>query len=79
MGSELPSKVGERIEVVGVVESLLVFPVAAFDLAVVSGRVRADQLVADTQEELEQQEENLVVKLRQKLHKKEKGGDEHEE
>ena len=49
MGSELPTKVGERIETVGVIESLLIFPVAAFDLAVVAGRVRANQLVADAE------------------------------
>lgn len=49
MGGELPTKVGERVEAVGIVEPLLVFPVAAFDLAVMAGRVGADQLVADAQ------------------------------
>ena len=49
MGSELPTKVGEREEAVGIVEALLIFSVTAFDLAVVAGRVGANQLVADAQ------------------------------
>ena len=48
MGSELPTKVGEGVEGVGIVEAFLVFSVAAFDLAVMAGRVRANQLVPDT-------------------------------
>ena len=47
VGSELSTKVVEREEGMLVVETLLVFPVTAFDLAVVAGRVRADELVAD--------------------------------
>ena len=42
-------KVGEGVEAVGAVEALLVFPVAALDFAVVSGRVGADQFVAYAQ------------------------------
>ena len=49
VGSELPAKVGEREEAVGIIEALLVFPVAAFDLAVVSGSVGANQLVTDAE------------------------------
>ena len=49
MGSELPTKVGERVEAVCVVETFLVFSVTAFDLAVVAGRIRANQLVTDVQ------------------------------
>ena len=45
MGREFPTKVGERIEAMGIVEALLVFPVAAFYFAVVPGRVGADQFV----------------------------------
>ena len=35
----------KRVEAMGTVEALLVFPVAAFCFAVVSGRIRADQFV----------------------------------
>ena len=49
VGSELPTKVGEGVETVVGVETFLVFAVAAFDLAVVTGRVGADQLVEDTE------------------------------
>ena len=49
VGSELPAKVGERVEAVGIVETFLVFPVAAFHFSVMAGRIGADQLVADTQ------------------------------
>ena len=45
MCSELHIKIGKRKETVGVVETLLVFPVAAFHLAVVPGRVGTDPLV----------------------------------
>ena len=47
VGSELPTKVGERVETVRVVEEFLVFSVAALDLAIVTRRIRTDQLVAD--------------------------------
>ena len=47
VGSELPTKVIERVERMLVVETFLVFSVAAFDLAVVAGRVRTDQFVTD--------------------------------
>lgn len=49
VSSELLTKVGEGIEAVGIVETLAVFPVTAFDLAVVSGRVGPDQLMAYAQ------------------------------
>ena len=49
MGSELPTKVGERIEGVSIVESFLVFSVTAFDFAIMSGCVGTDELVADAQ------------------------------
>ena len=49
MGSELPTKVGERVEAVCVVEPFLIFSVAALDLAVVAGRIRANQFVTDVQ------------------------------
>lgn len=45
MGREFPTKVGERIEAMGIVEAFLVFPVAAFYFAVVSGRIRTDPFV----------------------------------
>ena len=45
VGSQLPTKVGERVEAMGIVEAFLVFPVAAFCFAVVSGRIRADPFV----------------------------------
>ena len=47
VGSELSTKVGEGVKRVLVVETFLVFPVATFDFAVMAGRVRTDQLVAD--------------------------------
>ena len=46
MSSELLTKVGEGVEAVGAVETLLVLSMTAFDLAVVPGRVGADQFVA---------------------------------
>lgn len=36
VGSELPAKVGERVEAVGIVETFLVFPVVAIHLVVVA-------------------------------------------
>ena len=51
VGSQLPTKVGERVEAMGIVEALLVFPVTAFYFAVVSGRIRADQFVPYAQVE----------------------------
>ncbi len=49
VGSELPTKVVERVEGVLIVETFLVFPMAAFHLAVVAWGVRTDQFVADAQ------------------------------
>ena len=46
--SELYTKIGKREETMCVVESLLVFAVAAFYFAVVAGCVGADQLVPDS-------------------------------
>lgn len=46
---ELFIKIGQREEPVGIIESFLVFPVTAFNLAVMARRIRADQLVPDTQ------------------------------
>ena len=48
VGSELPTKVVERVEGMLIVKAFLVLPVAAFHLAVMAGRVRPDQLVSDT-------------------------------
>ena len=45
--SELHTKIGKREETMCVVESLLVFAVAAFYFAVVAGCVGTDQLVPD--------------------------------
>ena len=45
VGSQLPTKVGERVEAMGIVEAPLVFPVAAFYFAVVSGCVGTDPFV----------------------------------
>ena len=47
VGSELPTKVVEGVEGMLVVKAFLVFPVAAFDLAVMARRIRANQFVAD--------------------------------
>ena len=47
MYSELRTKIGKGKETVGVVETLLVFTMAAFYFAVVAGRVWTDQLVPD--------------------------------
>ena len=46
--SELHTKIGKREETVGVIETLLVFTVAALYFAVVTGCVWADQLVPDS-------------------------------
>ena len=51
VGSWLPTKVGERIEAMGIVEALLVFPVAAFYFAVVPGRVGTNPFVPYAQVE----------------------------
>ena len=45
--SELLGKVIWRIKAVAGIEAFLVFPVTALHLAVVAGRIGADQLVAD--------------------------------
>ena len=47
MYSELRTKIGKGKETMGVVETLLIFAVAAFYFAVVAGRVWTDQLVPD--------------------------------
>ena len=47
MSSELHTKIGKGEETVGVVETLLVFPVTAFYFAVVAGRIRTDEFVPD--------------------------------
>lgn len=47
VGSELPGKVGEGVEAVRVIEELLIFTMAALDLAVVARRIRTNQLVPD--------------------------------
>ena len=49
MYSKLLFKVSKGIEAVGRVETFLVFPVAALNLAIVPGRVRPDELVADAE------------------------------
>ncbi len=49
VGSELLFKVGQGEKGVAGVEAFLVLPVAALHLAVVPGRVRPDELVADAQ------------------------------
>ena len=48
MCSKLYAEIGKREETVCVVETLLVFAVAAFHLAVVMRRIRADELVTIT-------------------------------
>ena len=45
VGSELPTKVGERVEAVVGVEAFLVFTVTAFDLAVMTGCIGPNKLV----------------------------------
>ena len=49
MCSELHTKIGKREETVCIVETLLVFTVAALHFAIVSGRVGANELVPDPQ------------------------------
>ena len=48
LGSELPSKIGEGKEGVGVVKTFLILPVAAFNLAVVTRSIRTDEFVTDS-------------------------------
>ena len=48
VSSELHTKIGKGEETVGVVETLLVFPVTAFYFAVVAGRIRTDEFVSDS-------------------------------
>ena len=48
MCGELHTRIGKREEAVRVVETLLILPVAAFHLAVVTRRIRADEFVTDT-------------------------------
>ena len=50
VSSELLTKVGEGVEAVGAVETLLVLSMTAFDLAVMPGRVGSDELVADAEQ-----------------------------
>ena len=47
MRSELRTKIGERVETMRIIESLLIFPVAALYFAIVAGCVWTDQFVAD--------------------------------
>ena len=47
VGSELPTKVGEREESADSVEAFLVLAVTSFYLAIVARCVRADQLVTN--------------------------------
>ena len=49
--SELPTKVGERKERMTAIETFLVFAVTAFDLTVVSGSIRPNELVLNAQSE----------------------------
>ena len=48
--SKLFGEVIQRVKVVAGVKPFLVLPVAAFHLAVVPGRVRADELMAGTRQ-----------------------------
>ncbi len=47
VGSEQPNQLGEREEAVGIGEALLVLAVASFDFAVVTRRVRSNELMAN--------------------------------
>ena len=47
MYSELYTKIGKRKEAVGIVETLLIFPMAALYFSVVTGCIGADQFVPD--------------------------------
>ena len=49
MYSKLLFKISKGIKAVGRVETFLVFPVAALNLAVMPRRVRPDELVADAE------------------------------
>ena len=49
MNSELIVKVSQREERVDRIKAFLIFPVATFHLAIMSGSVRADQFMLDTQ------------------------------
>ena len=49
MDSDLHCKVIQRVKAVAGVKALLILAVAALHFAVVVGRIRADELVADTQ------------------------------
>ena len=45
----MPTKVGERIEMMRIVEALLIFAVAALNLSIVTGSIGTDELVANSQ------------------------------
>ena len=49
MHSELCIEIGKGVEGMGIVEAALILAVAAFHLAVVTGRIRADELVPDAE------------------------------
>ena len=49
MNSELFVKISQREESMYRIKAFPVFPVAAFDLAIMSGRVRTDQFMLDAQ------------------------------
>lgn len=49
VASEQGAKVVAGIETADVIETALIFPVAALHLAVMTGRIRTNQLVADAQ------------------------------
>ena len=51
MGSELPTKVGERKERMAAIETFLVFAVATLNFPVMSGSIGANELVLNTQSE----------------------------
>ena len=51
MGSELPTKVGERKERMAAIETFLVFAVTALNFPVMSGSIGANELVLNTQSE----------------------------
>ena len=49
VNSQLFTKVGEGVEGVSIIETFLVFSMASFDFAVVSGSIRANLFVLDVQ------------------------------
>ena len=49
VGRKLPTKVGEGIETVRIIETLLVLTMAAFHLSVVPGSIGTDELVVYAQ------------------------------